>query len=354
VNNKIKHLLEKSREVIHDCHLENGAIIAANTDKDYFPKSGNNYRYVWPRDAAFCLYAAKLLGIEIQKSFVNWLLTRAENFRKTGMIYQRYATNGARDFKSGSQYQPDQAGSLLWVLTETNKNLDPGTAKAISLLAKGLCKSWSGKHFSIETHDLWEERHSLPHLEGNFIYTLAACSFGLYKAYRKLGNKKWLKVSNEMKRACKITGESYYPRLWGKIPDKRIDASVLGLAWPFEIDSLDKKLMNSVRLVEKKLLTSQGVHRYEHDEYDGEIEGLTHRKKGAGGWPLLTFWYIIVLSRLGRKKAATKLFNIYVKQFKEYIPEQVFDNKIQVSILPLNWSHSMFVIAANELNYLRE
>ncbi len=35
-----------------------------------------------------------------------------------------------------------------------------------------------------------------------------------------------------------------------------------------------------------------------------------------------------------------------------YIPEQIFENDIQVSVSPLLWSHSMFVIASEELNFL--
>jgi GH15 family glucan-1,4-alpha-glucosidase len=35
-----------------------------------------------------------------------------------------------------------------------------------------------------------------------------------------------------------------------------------------------------------------------------------------------------------------------------FIPEQIFENDIQVSVSPLLWSHSMFAIASKELNYI--
>ena len=353
-NSKIQNLIKTSKKVILDCCLENGAIVAANTDKEYYPKNVNNYRYVWPRDVSFTLYAAHLLGIkDIQKKFISWLLDRAEGFSDTGIIYQRYATNGARDTEFGFQYQPDQAGALLWSLLETNKKLDNRTEKAIKLLADGLSDNWNKKHFKGSTHNLWEERQTLPVLEDNFIYTLVACSYGLFKAAIKFNNKKWFRISKEMKRSIKNAGKKlgYYPRLWGKLPDKRIDASILGLVWPFQVVDIDEIIINSINLIEEKLLTPQGIKRYEHDEYDGRIENLCHWKKGAGGWPLLTFWYIIVLSKINKKIEARQLFSKYIKRFENnYIPEQLFDNKIQTSVSPLCWSHAMFIIASKELD----
>jgi len=354
MKSKIHQLIETSKEVILDCCLENGAIVASNTDKDYYSKNVGSYRYVWPRDAAFLLYAANLLNIKnIQKPFIKWLLNRAENFSETGMLFQRYTTNGAKDPYLGFQYQPDQAGALLWALLEIYKKLDDDVERTVRLLANGLCKNWDGKCFKTSTYDLWEGRQTFPSLEDNFIYTLATCSFGLYQVYEKLGNDKWLKVSKEMKSVLRRSGKDYYPRLWGKLPDKRIDASVLGLVWPFRVVDRDRKLLNSIKLVKEKLLIPQGIKRYEDDEYDGRIENLSLWQKGAGGWSLLTFWYIIALLKTNKKEEAKQLFNNYLKRFKNnYIPEQLFDNKIQVSASPLCWSHSMFIIASKELGYL--
>ncbi|MCH7759330.1 hypothetical protein IID20_03165 [Patescibacteria group bacterium] len=350
---KIKQLIKTSKKVILDCSLENGAIVAANTDHEQYPKNVANYRYVWPRDVSFTLYAASLLNIkDIQKKFLDWLLNRAEDFSDTGIIYQRYATNGARDTEFGYQYQPDQAGALLWSLLATNKKLNNQTEKVVKLLAKGLCKNWDKNHFFQSTHDLWEERYTIPQLKDNFGYTLAACSFGLGQTAQRLNKRKWLKVSQEMKQSLQNFKGNYYVRLWGQLPDKSIDASVLALIWPFQVMEINKKLLKSLELVEQKLLTPQGVKRYEHDQYDGRIANFTHWKKGAGGWPLITFWYIIALSKSGRKIEARKLFDEQINKFKNFIPEQVFDNELQISVSPLCWSHSMLVIASRELGYL--
>ena len=39
-------LLEASRRVIKDAVVENGAIVAANTDMKYYPRDVTSYRYV--------------------------------------------------------------------------------------------------------------------------------------------------------------------------------------------------------------------------------------------------------------------------------------------------------------------
>jgi GH15 family glucan-1,4-alpha-glucosidase len=113
-----------------------------------------------------------------------------------------------------------------------------------------------------------------------------------------------------------------------------------------------QKLENSVRLVEEKLMTDRGVMRYPGDMYDGMVHHTQHVKKGAGAWPLLTFWYAIALDELGRDQKAREVFESQVEDIEgQYIPEQIFGNEAQVSIEPLAWSHTMFVIAADRLGY---
>ena len=86
---KIHTLKEISGYVILDFALENGAIVAANCFKEYFPKDVSCYSYVWPRDASFACVAADILGIEnIQDKFFDWCLNRAEDF-KTADCFMR-------------------------------------------------------------------------------------------------------------------------------------------------------------------------------------------------------------------------------------------------------------------------
>jgi len=60
---KIKELIKVSKDVIADGSLENGAIVAANSDREIYPAAAQDYRYVWVRDAAYVCMAADLLGL---------------------------------------------------------------------------------------------------------------------------------------------------------------------------------------------------------------------------------------------------------------------------------------------------
>jgi len=74
--------LSMSLDVIRDCVVANGAVVAANSDRLDYPRDVQSYRYVWPRDAAFMCVAARRAGIrDFQEGFFRWLLHRAEGLR---------------------------------------------------------------------------------------------------------------------------------------------------------------------------------------------------------------------------------------------------------------------------------
>lgn len=351
-------LIDSSREVLKDAAIENGAIVAANSDKGYYPKNVANYRFVWPRDAGFTLYAADILGFEdMESEFFDWLYERAEGFQQSGIIYHRYSTNGPRDTDFGHQYQPDQAAALLWATLETNDHLDEEQKEIVHLLADGLWKEWDENCFYSATHDLWEERETFPENDENFSYTLAACAEALYLASSRLEEEKWYKTAEMMKDRLETHhaeqgGRSYYPRTYGDISDTTVDASAVGLVWPFNVTHDRDKLEQTVEIVGDKLMTEQGLMRYPGDMYDGMVHHTQHMKKGAGAWPLLTFWYAVALDELGREREAREVFESQVEAIEgRYIPEQIFEHEDKKGIEPLVWSHANFVIAADRLGY---
>lgn len=357
MDKRVEELIESSRKVIRDSQVENGAIVAANTDKDYYPNNVANYRFVWPRDAAFTIYAEKTLGMEkMEQKFIKWLHNRAEGFSDSGLIFHRYATNGPRDTDFGHQYQPDQAAALLWSILETNPDLNQVQSDTVHLLADGLWSQWHNKSFAQNTHDLWEERTAHHDKNENFSYTLAACSKALYLAADRMDEKKWRKKADEMRERLlqhAYNDKEYYYRSYGEVQDESVDASLIGLGWPFNIVENDQKLENTLDLIEDKLMNGRGIMRYQGDMYDGVIHHTGYLSKGAGSWPLLTFWYVKLLSQLGRREKAEELFYRQINAFEgEYIPEQVFEKDGKNGIKPLVWSHAMFVIAAEELGYL--
>lgn len=356
--NKIKQLIKTSKKVILDCSLDNGAIVAANSTKLYYPKEVKNYFYVWPRDASFTCIAADILGIKnIQEKFFDWLIERAEGWKETGLFYERYYPNG---LQACNRLQIDQTAMVLFAVWHHFKHNKKGLEKYKELVinsANSICRSWENDHFNVIINDLWEERLTFPDLKENFTYSLAACIKALQSAHRLFPNKGYIKVADEMRRVLlKNTREKgYFFRSFGKLNDERIDASMLGIIWPFEVVKAKSLLAkNTVKLIEEKLVKDFGVYRYEHDEYDGWMYKGFHRKKGAGFWPLLNFWMSIVLYRMGKRKRSLNYYNKVLDCIKEeeFIPEQIFNNVTQKSVSPLCWSHAMFILASKEFGYL--
>ncbi len=349
-------LIESTKRVIKDAAVENGAIVAANSDKKYYPRDVSPYRYVWVRDAAFICVAADMLGLGmgIQEDFFQWCLERAEGFDRDGVFYQKYHTNGA---KAGDQFQPDQTGTLLWAVWHhyayQQRTEDAVEFKdLIEKAANGICKYWSRNHFVVPTYDLWEERSTFPELEDNHTYSLAACVRGLKCADTMIEpkNKKWLRCAREMEEAINKgydASHKYFLRTFGKLNDYGVDASLLGLVYPFEICSAnDWWMVNTVNAIEVKIVENGGVHRYEKDAYDGWMREGKLRCKGAGAWPLLNFWMSIYHAMRGDKEKAERYYEWVLNRLKSpYIPEQIFENELQKSVRPLVWAHAMFVIS---------
>lgn len=359
MDERIQELVDSSRKALRDCSIENGAIVAANSDKDYYPENVANYRFVWPRDAGYVLYAADILGLDkMEQHFFDWLLERAEGFDDSGIIYHRYSTNGPRDTDFGYQYQPDQAAAVLWATLQTNDNLTEEHKDIIHLLADGLWKQWDEISFHHNNHDLWEEREAHVDLDENFSYTLAACAESLYLAADRLGEEKWYRTAEMMRKRledhrAERDGTEYYPRTYGEFPDGSVDAANLGLVWPFNVVNDHERLENTVKMIEEHNMTDRGVMRYPGDMYDGMVHHTQHLKKGAGAWPILSFWYAIALDELGRTEEAHDVFQDQIHAFDgKWIPEQVFEDDARTSIKPLGWSHAMFVIAADRLDYI--
>lgn len=360
MKSKIKQLIEVSKEVIKDCALENGAIVAANIDKPYVHREAANYRWVWPRDAAFVCVAADILKISIQESFFSWLNQSPQDFQRNKILYANYATNG-RLGSMGRSFQPDQAGEVLWAIHWHFKQDLKKALKfkdLIERLSDGISHRWDRTHFDLHTVDIWEEshRHTSATMKNNFTYSLTACAKGLLLAYQIQPVSLWKETAWQMIEQVKKAynqKDGYFYRTAGKINDSNVDASLLGLAWPFEIyEPHSQEMTNMVKKIEKEIVINGGVHRFQFDYYDGEGSA----QEGGGAWPILNFWLSIYWILAGNKKKAFDYYTWVLKRldkdsYQNYIPEQIFDD-FRKGIYPLAWSHAMFVIASYYLGYI--
>jgi len=339
---KIQRILQTSKKVFRECSLRNGAIIASNIHDPDYPKGMKNYHYVWPRDASFVCVACDLIGLrKIPEKFFEWCWNETEGFREKGIFFMRYHPNGKM---YGREFQPDQTGSLIWAIEHHSKHHDMTKFHAlIEKAADGICSSWKGSHFR-RSFDIWEEKPASSRKNEKHTYSLAMCIKGLEAASELIKTKeRWLNCKEEMENELKKSYDNklgYFVRTFNKKHDKILDSSTLGLVWPSEvIKPKDKRMVSTVkRIIQINSIKDGGIIRYKDDRYVGKL-----RRGKAGAWPLLNFWLSIYFSKLGKEKKASKYFNWVIERVDEKLPEQVKDGK-PFSIIPLAWSHAMFVI----------
>lgn len=378
---KIKRVYEESIKVIKNCSLRNGAIVAADiTDKNY-PKDVKSYFYVWPRDASFVCYAADLLGLhKIPEKFFEWCWERAELFGEKGVfLANKYYPHGrmagdfdvvieAEEIKNKkvkdlartetftrlfyTNFQPDQTASLIWAVYEHSKFKSIEKFKPmLERAASGICSFWDKNCFKLPTYDIWEEKAALPKLRQVHTYSLATCKKGLECAIEILGaRERWLECLKEMKvvlEKCYLNG--YFVKTYGRTIDKTVDSSSLGLVWPSEaFGAEDPRIVSTVKKVLEKNCVNGGIHRYPNDKYDGKMSFGKLCLGGGGAWPVLNFWFSIYFSLAGKKNEAIKYFSWVLERVEKKLPEQIKEDK-PASVIPLAWSHAMFIIAGKFL-----
>jgi GH15 family glucan-1,4-alpha-glucosidase len=350
---------------------------------------------VWVRDAAYICIAADLLGLkDIPAKFFDWCLNRAEGFRDSGLFLNAYHVNGTiagtlispleakvpprarvryiHAAHHGTQFQPDQNGSLLIAIDHHIKQFGIRNtsrfAEVSEKAAFGISASWKNGKFILPCFDLWEERCIVPTQKRYHTYSLAMCIAGLRAAISLLGKKgPWLQTESQMSAVFSDmydSGTSSLPRTYSvgqianrpeiKRDDYWPDASLLGLAYPSAIvDPLDKKMKKTVdRIIQRNAIDAGGLLRYPGDVYCGGVRDGWVTHTGAGAWPLLSFWMAVCYCLADDRKNAQKHFEWPLRRAHKYLPEQIFKDKKQTSICPLVWSHAMFVIAAKFLKYI--
>jgi glucoamylase len=123
-----------------------------------------------------------------------------------------------------------------------------------------------------------------------------------------------------------------------------VDISLLGLSVPFEAVSVDHPRMVQTADTIQELLTSPrvgGIKRYEDDNYIG-----------GNPWILTTLWLSHYRTLQGRYEDARQLLDYAVKHVTSsgLLPEQVDRETGETAwVVPLTWSHAMFVLAVHML-----
>lgn len=355
---------------------ETGASIAAPEFDPYYTSCGG-YGYCWPRDSVFITAALDEAGYHDPASQFYEFAASIQD--RDGSWHQRFFTNGSVAPFWGKQI--DQAGSVLWGyrhhhrLTGDERFLEkiwPSLEAGANYLSINIQENG----LPAASYDPWEDSY------GQGTYSAAAVCAGL-KASSEIAGAKgekekaeyWLANSERVKEGIlkhqwsqhrgsyirgvnhKVYKDSYeyalhrgekayttqdptglYTTHWvGE--DARIDAALLGLAYPFAVlEPSDKKMAATVRAVEEKLWNHNvgGIHRYEGDNY-----------RGGNPWLITTLWLAIYHCIAGNHGRGEELYQWALAQANGHLllPEQADKHHGGPAwVMPLNWSHAMFVL----------
>lgn len=356
-----------------------GGLLAAPEIDEEFTRSGR-YAYCWLRDAAFITSALDRSGLtETVDKFYKWAAKVQDD---DGVWHQRYHIDGNLAPSWGIQI--DETGTAIWGMLQhfkaTNnvgflREMWGSVKKAVGFLT-GFMDPETG--LPAPSFDLWEERF------GEHAYSSAAVYGGIKAAIEIAGilgetevnTRTWeLTAENIRKSILRNFWKEHELRFirsvrtklnpWGAEPsshttvikvnpkghcrdvtfeDWTVDISLLGLSVPFDVfEADDGRIEKTAGLVERVLTVHNvgGIKRYEHDNYIG-----------GNPWIIATLWLALYYIKKKDYERAKSYFEWAVKGRTELdlLPEQVSrDDGRPAWVIPLTWSHAMFVLVLIEL-----
>jgi glucoamylase len=320
---------------------ETGGVIAAPECDPHCEHSGG-YGFVWPRDLAFLVLAFLAAGRrDLAVPALRWLVRAQE---PSGLWLQRYHANGA-PAPSWCTHQLDETASSLFVYEAAwrelhDRALDGELWPSARRAADFLLDAIGDNGLPSDTYDLWEER------EGSHSYT-AASFVGALRAAASFAERHEPQLRDAYADAADRVGAAIERSFWSDehgrylrtLGDPTIDASLLGLAWPFgAVDPRSERMRATAAAVEQTLgCPGGGLLRYEDDAY-----------AGGNPWVLAALWLGLYRRQIGDGEGHARAI-AYAERVATplgLLAEQVTDDGAPAWVLPLAWSHGMFVLAA--------
>jgi GH15 family glucan-1,4-alpha-glucosidase len=342
-----------------------GAIAAAATTslpEDIGGTRNWDYRFSWPRDAAFTLQALLSLGCAHEaNAFFSWLLHASQLTHPHLQVL--YRLNGrseaaerelplagyreSRPVRIGNaasdQLQLDVYGEVLWaaeVFARSAGSLDRDHARRLADIANLVCELWERPDAGI-----WEVRSEPLH----FTESKMMCAVALDRAISLaeaglLPDAKvahWRRESERVRdfveSNCYSEMKRSYTRAAGH---ESLDASLL-LAVLADYDRADApRLMGAVEAVRRELAHGPLVHRYVGDD------GLPGED---GAFVACSFWLVEALARQGRVGEAAALMDELVALANDvglYAEEIDSENGDFLGNFPQGLSHLALINAA--------
>ena len=346
---------------------ETGGIIAGAEVDENLTQCGR-YGYCWPRDAVFITQALDILNMnEVAEKFYNKFCKMTQS--KNGMWEQRFYTDGRLAPSWG--YQVDETASVVYGVYNHYKYI-----KNVNFLKENLHMCEMAVNFLKKyiydilektgkfhiSYDIWEEMDKGIHFYS--LTSIIAAFESMKKIYDVLGKnvsdfennrlkeEKVAKNINEITKLQieikKFIEENLYDEnrksYVRNTEDRRIDISLLGAVYPFNIFlPKEKRVLNTIENINLTLRTyTGGYQRYEYDHY-----------RNGAPWPISNLWMTLYYLEVGEKKKAKETFDFVLKTMgrHSFLGEQIDNSTLKPNwVIGLGWSHAMFIIVLEQLS----